>query len=256
MEIDIGGSAFRLHGHGDIERGTGPVPVFVHGAGMDHTIWQPVLDRLGDAGQPALAVDLPGHGDTPGPALLSIADMGGWMTKIATALARPTVWVGHSMGAIAVLDLASRDVASVRGAALLGVAARMPVHPDLLSAARDDPATAGAMIGKWAVAKESAALSPQVAEAAAAAPSGVLASDLAACDAYDGALDGAQSARCPLLFVLGSEDRMTPPEKAEKLIAAAADAREERLDGVGHMMMIEAPDRTAALLKRFLDEVS
>ena len=256
MEIDIGGSVIRLHGLGDIDGETGPLPVFVHGAGMDHTIWRPVLDRLGDAGRAALAVDLPGHGDTPGPPIPSIPEMGGWMAGVAGALARPTVWIGHSMGAIGVLDLVSRNPVSVRGAALLGAAARMSVHPDLLSAARDDPAAAGAMIGRWAVAKESAALSPQVAEAVSAGLSGLLASDLAACDSYGGALEAARSARCPLLFVLGAEDRMTPPKKAEKLIAAAANAHEERLTGVGHMMMLEAPNRTAALLKRFLDEAS
>ena len=57
------------------------------------------------------------------------------------------------------------------------------------------------------------------------APEGVLAADLAACNAYAQAKQLAASIRCPTLFVLGAADRMTPPAKAKPLIDAIAGAR-------------------------------
>ena len=43
--------------------------------------------------------------------------------------------VGHSMGALVALELGGRTPTPVAAAALLGVAAEMPVHPRLLAAA-------------------------------------------------------------------------------------------------------------------------
>ncbi|MHB8767309.1 MAG: alpha/beta fold hydrolase, partial [Deferrisomatales bacterium] len=42
--------------------------VLVHGAGGDHALWGGVYRALRARGVPAVAVDLPGHGRTPGPA--------------------------------------------------------------------------------------------------------------------------------------------------------------------------------------------
>jgi pimeloyl-ACP methyl ester carboxylesterase len=79
-----------------------------------------------------------------------------------------------------------------------------------------------------------------------------LAGDLAACDAYRGAAQAAATVRCPTLFLLGEEDRMTPAAKAAAFAERIAGAEIVRLGGVGHMLPIEDPIATLAALRRVL----
>ncbi len=70
-----------------------------------------------------------------------------------------------------------------------------------------------------------------------------LGNDMAACNAYGGAHDAARGVRCPVTFVLGGDDKMTPVRAAGDLIDAVADQTVVVLDGSGHMMPIEDPIR-------------
>ncbi|MGH8722045.1 MAG: alpha/beta fold hydrolase, partial [Burkholderiales bacterium] len=81
---------------------------------------------------------------------------------------------------------------------------------------------------------------------------GVLASDLAAADAYRGALEGAAKIACPTLVVIGAEDRMTPAKAGMKLAAAIPGARQATIPACGHMMMLERPEETLAILRSAL----
>ncbi len=48
------------------EHGTGVPVVFLHGLTFNRSTWRPVIEHLG-ASVRSIAVDLPGHGETPGP---------------------------------------------------------------------------------------------------------------------------------------------------------------------------------------------
>jgi pimeloyl-ACP methyl ester carboxylesterase len=72
------------------------------------------------------------------------------------------------------------------------------------------------------------------------------------CAAYKGAAEAAARIRCPTLFLLGAEDRMTPAAKGKAFAEHLAGARVTVLPGVGHMMMIEEPVATLAALKTVL----
>jgi pimeloyl-ACP methyl ester carboxylesterase len=62
-QITVAGMAADLYGFAD-ER---PPLVLLPGLTFDRRIWQPVLDHLAriDPGRQVLAVDLPGHGESP-----------------------------------------------------------------------------------------------------------------------------------------------------------------------------------------------
>jgi pimeloyl-ACP methyl ester carboxylesterase len=238
-----------------------PAVVFVHGAGMDHTVWQLQTRYFAHHSRSVLAVDLPGHGRSAGPALTSVADLALWLGELidAAGAGRPAL-VGHSMGALVALHAASaRD--DVSALALLGVAARMPVHPDLLAASERNDPLAVDLITSWAFGR-SAHLGGHRAPGLwmtgggrqlldRAAP-GVLHADLAACDAYRDALSAAASVRCPTLLLLGERDIMTPPKGARALAEALPDARTVVLPDCGHMMTIEQPDAALDALRGFL----
>jgi len=81
-----------------------PPLVLVHGAGGDHLHWPPQLRRL--AGCEVYALDLPGHGHSPGAGRNTITAYAQVLNAFADTLALPPfVLAGHSMGgAIAFAD--------------------------------------------------------------------------------------------------------------------------------------------------------
>ena len=80
----------------------------------------------------------------------------------------------------------------------------------------------------------------------------LLATDMAATNAYDEGLAAAAAVTCPTLVLCGDDDRMTPARAAEPLVEALAEATKVVLTGSGHMLPIEQPDRTLDALAAFL----
>jgi pimeloyl-ACP methyl ester carboxylesterase len=77
---------------------------------------------------------------------------------------------------------------------------------------------------------------------------GVLFTDLAACNSYQGTLDAAVKVTIPVTLILGERDMMTPLKAGKALAAALPNAKTVVLPGAGHMMMIEQPDAVLAAL--------
>ena len=254
MELAVDGRrVFAATGGGAFDPNL-PVVVFVHGAGMDHTVWALQTRWFAWHGHAVLAVDLPGHGRSEGPAIVDIESLGGWMLRLLEqADASSATLVGHSMGALACLAAGAEGGDRVAALALLGVGARMPVHPDLLAAARVDDPVAWDLIVDWGFgqpARFGVNRAPGLwmqgggRSLLSRAPPSALGIDLAACDAYGSAAEAAARLDCPVLFVVGEGDRMTPPSAAAALAAKVGKARTATIEGAGHMMMVEKPDET------------
>jgi pimeloyl-ACP methyl ester carboxylesterase len=252
----------------DVAAGTGgrdfeagrPAVVFLHGAGMDHTVWHFPARYFAHRGRAVLAPDLPGHGASAGPPLLDVPAMAAWVDALLAALEiGGAALVGHSMGAAVALATAARSPRVAR-LALLGAAPRMPVHPELLAAARADQPLAGDLVASWGhgtIGRLGGGPSPGLwlmdgarRLLGRAAPQ-VLATDLAACAAFDAAAL-ASAVRCPTLVLTGAEDRMTPAREGRRLAGLVAGAELRELAGVGHMLMTERPDRVIDALKDWL----
>lgn len=235
-----------------------PLVVLVHGAGMDSTVWQLQTRYLAHRGMAALAVDLPGHGLSEGPALASVAEMGAWLGRFIEAvdMGRALI-VGHSMGTFVALETAASKPDLVSGLVLMGTAAAMPVHPELLAAAENDVAAAAALMAGWSHHHQSklgpnpnpgqAMLGAMRALVEMSQP-GVLAGDLSACASYDGALEAAASVRARTTIVVGAEDKMTPGRAAQPLIEALNEPTVVVIERAGHSMMYEDPRQVSRLL--------
>jgi pimeloyl-ACP methyl ester carboxylesterase len=236
-----------------------PTVVFLHGAGMDHTVWALQTRWLAHHGRNVLALDLPGHGRSPGPGLATIEAMADLVLEaLHGAGAERASLVGHSMGALAALAAAAREPGRAAALALLGVTPRMPVHPDLLGAARRGEHAAVDMIVSWAFGRRAQLggneapglwLTASAARLLERADPHVLAADFAACDAYEGAADAAGRVECPTLLLLGADDRMTPAAKGAEFARSFRNARATVLRDAGHMMMVEDPTGTLEALK-------
>jgi pimeloyl-ACP methyl ester carboxylesterase len=239
-----------------------PTIVFVHGAGMDHTVWALQTRYFAHHGRNVLAIDLPGHGRSAGPGLAGIDAVAACvLAALAAVGAERAALVGHSMGALAALAAAAKAPDRITSLALLGVAPLMPVHPDLLAEAASGAHNAVDLMVTWAVGRQAqlgANAAPGLWLTGAAlrllerADAAVLAADLAACDAYRGAAAAGASVRCPTLLLLGGDDRMTPPGKAVAFARAFRDGQSRVLRGCGHMMMLEDPAAVLAALKEIV----
>jgi pimeloyl-ACP methyl ester carboxylesterase len=72
-----------------------------------------------------------------------------------------------------------------------------------------------------------------------------------ACDSYAGGEAAMAKVQCPVLFVLGRNDAMTPPKAAQALQQKARNGQTVLVDG-GHQMMTESPDQVLFALRDFL----
>ncbi len=240
---------------------SGRVALLIHGAAFDHSVWQWQSRYLAHHGFAVLAVDLPGHGRSPGVPRQSIGAMAQWIAAFIEAAGAPqAAVVGHSMGSLVALETAIRFPRQVSRLALLGAAAPMLVGEPFLAAARDDSPAALDMEVAWGHARSSRlgqSPVPGMSLMGAArslndrAHAGVLHADLAACDAYAPAPESLQALRVPTLVLAGLGDQMTPMKSGKALAGAIAGARFVALDA-GHSMMSEAPRATLEALRDFL----
>jgi pimeloyl-ACP methyl ester carboxylesterase len=232
-----------------------PTLVFVHGAGLDHSSFLLQSRYFAYHGWNVLAVDLPGHGRTPGSPVSSVGGMAEWLFKQASA--EKFCIVGHSMGALVALECAARVPSRVERIALIGVAYPMKVGEAFLEAAKRDhydafdmhtiwghaaqvPLGGDPTPGMWMYGETQARLERL-------AP-GVLYNDLKACNDY--VLEG--EVACPALFILGKRDVMTPPRNASDLVKKISNSKSVVVDLSGHSLMAEAPDATLDALIDFL----
>ncbi|WP_296945748.1 alpha/beta fold hydrolase [uncultured Massilia sp.] len=236
-----------------------PTFVLLHGALNDHSVWNVQAAWLAAHGWNVCAPDLPGHGRSGGAALASVEALADWVPALLDAAgARQAVLAGHSMGSLVALEAAARFPERVDAVALLGTAWPMKVADALLAAARDDVAGAIEMVAKWSHSDVGAQAGLREASRrlmlglAARAP-GLLHVDLAACNAYAGGMAAASALHCPVLFVMGERDRMTPPRSAQILTEAVRHGRIATVDA-GHAMMAEQPDAVLEALAVFAEE--
>lgn len=253
MEFTVDGrAAYAYTGTRPVEPGRASW-LFVHGAGMDHSVWILQSRYFAFHGQNVLAVDLPGHGRSEGPALDTVEAQADWLAGLleAAGVDRARV-VGHSMGSLAALDLAGRYPDRVEALALTGSGFPMPVAEPLREAARTNDHAAVEMIMNWGLSPQSHLggnqapglwLHGQGERLLEQAAPGVLYTDLCACNAYAQGLERAAATRCPVQFIVGERDMMTPPRASAHLARAfTGRVRECTLPGCGHMTPLERPN--------------
>ena len=239
-----------------------PTVLFVHGAANDHSVWALQSRYFAHHGSNGLAVDLPAHGKsdgTPRPSIETIAD---WLIAFLDALEIDrAVLVGHSMGALAALDMTARHPARVRALALLGPAAPMPVSDALLEAARAGDHLAYELMTGWTFSSTShfggnrqpgVWMTNNALRLMERSRAGVLHADLAACDAYAGGLAAAAAIYCPVLLLFGQRDVMVPLKNAGPLRDALTSKQVVTIPECGHNMMAEAPDLVLDTLRGFI----
>ena len=242
-----------------------PCVVFIHGALNDHSVWTLLARWFAHHGHAVLAVDLPGHGRSAGVPLTSVEAIAAWLHRLLDAAGvQQAALVGHSMGSLIALEAAARASTLV----MVGTAYPMKVSEALLTAARDQPDTAMAMVVGFSHAVASAkpgypgpgtwlrggglALMRRLQARQTAV--NLFENDFQVCDRYTGGEAAAARVRCPVHFILGAQDQMTLP-KHNAVLGALLQPRIHTVPA-GHALMAEAPDAVLAALRLALQPSS
>lgn len=226
--------------------------VFLHGAGASSLVWLASL-RVVQPLRRGAAIDLPGHGRSPGPARTSIAGYAdGAVAAVRALAAAPAILVGHSMGGAIALAAALAAPADVAGLVLAATGARLPISPRLLHLIEHEFPKFPRFLAREGF---SSATSPARAELLLRdliqAKRETVLADFRACAAFD-ARARLCEIRCPTLVIAGAEDRLAPPDLSAELAAGISGSHLVTLSAAGHMVMHEQPRAYQEALLEFI----
>lgn len=266
MNITVNGHALYAYTGGKPFDAAKPTVVFIHGVLNDHSVWILQSRYLAHHGWNVLAIDLPGHGKSAGEPPRSVEDGAQFIVQLLDAAGlQKAALVGHSFGSLIAVEAAARAPERISHLAMVGTAFPMRVSPALLDSSVSAPMKAIDMVNSFShsmLAPPPSALGPGtwLYGGSRALMRRVLASNTAvnvfhtgfkACDDYRNGDAAMAQATCPVLFVLGENDQMTPPKAAQSLVAQARQGQVVTL-AAGHALMTEAPDGVLFALTAFL----
>lgn len=244
------------------ERGSGTPLVLLHGVGLDRRMWDRCRPAL-EARHRVRALDLPGHGGSPGAARgTTLSDLA---RDVLASIDRPAHLVGFSLGALVATEAALQDrrsVASltvVSSVALRSAPEREAVRHRLHTAREDFVASADAAVERWFT-PEWRAQEPQLAEAVRSTllrqdPASYLACYEVFANADAELWPRLGTVGCPTLAVTGSEDPGSTPAMTQKFARAVPGARYTFVPGARHLLPLEAPGALTDEIIRHTTEV-
>lgn len=229
-----------------------PTAVFIHGVLNDHHVWSVAARQVATWGWNVLALDLPGHGQSAGPAPSSVEAAAETVLAYLNALhINEAALIGHSWGSLIALEAAARDSARQPGRVcalvMVGTAYPMRVSPVLLDLALSDPLKAIEKITRYSHTASTDAATVQASRSLMQTvhlrdpAAAVMHTGFMACDQYRGAEAALSLLNCPTHFVLGQYDQMTPSTAAQSLIDGAPNPTVVMV-AAGHAIMSEAPE--------------
>ena len=266
VEVSVGGVRSRVLTAGRPD--SAEAVVFVHGNPGPADDWRDLLTRASELGR-AVAPDMPGYGraDKPQGFDYSVDGYAGYLAALLDHLqvTRAHIVV-HDFGGPWALAWAARHPDAFASATLINTGAligyqwhryariwRTPVAGEVFQATasrpafrlllgRENPRLTRDQIDRIYDASRSRATKRAVLKLYRATPAAALAGPAAALRPLDR----------PALVIWGTKDAYLPSEQAERQRQAFPSAQVELLDGHGHWVMLEDPERVASLVIPFL----
>jgi len=233
-----------------------PTLVLLHGAGGSAQTFLHQLRQL-DRSMNVLALDLPGHGQTPGPGRDTISGYADWVEESLTGFpVKPFFLGGHSMGGALCQELALRSSLPIKGLILISTGDELNVSPKILEGLLEKPDQTLALINRWCFPKDTdPMIIQQSVRMMKQTPLPVIANDFVACNRFNRA-ENLPTITLPTLIVVGEQDVMTPPTFSRNLNQKILSSQWVTIPGAGHMVMLEKPREVNRAIETFVSEQS
>jgi len=230
----------------------------MHGSGLTHIVWSLHETFLTANGYSVLSIDLPGHGNSEGPAVKSIEGIAKWIKKLMEQLKVNEIsFMGHSQGCLVGLEFASRFPKLIKSLILVGGSYELPVNPALIDYADGGDMKSVELMMKWGYEGVKKFIGGNPVQKIINSPRQVqegLAVDLRACNEYKNGLEAAAKIYCPTLCILGDKDKMVPLEKGKKMAENIKSSQLKVLKECGHMIIFEKAFEMREIVKNFLQK--
>ncbi|MDO8906243.1 alpha/beta fold hydrolase [Hydrogenophaga sp.] len=251
--------------------GDGPTVLMLHGIGGGHLAFAPQVETLASAGYRAVAWDMPGYGRSAPIEPYTFKGLAQSCIDLIDALqCADVILLGHSMGGMVAQEVIARRPDKVSRLVLAGTSAAFGRRSDGRSAeswARQfiGQRTAPLDEGKT-MADMARLLVPQMVGPGSLPEGARLAEHCMAgvpAATYRRALEclvtfdrqrALADIRVPTLLIGGEFDRVAAPAVMGQMADAIPRSRFEQINGVGHLMNLEAPEAFDALVLDFLNE--
>ncbi len=236
-----------------------PSILLMHGSGLTHIVWSLHEQFYASQGFNVLSVDLPGHGNSEGPALKSIEEISNWVKSLMEKMSiSKIIIVGHSQGCLVGIDFASRYSKLISGLVLVAGSYKMPVNQDLIDLAEAGDEKAVLLMMKWGYEGSKAFIggnpvkkiinsSREIRE--------ILAVDLNACNNYKTGKESLEKVNCSTLCIFGDLDKMVPINVGNKMAELIKNSKTKVITNCGHMIIFEKAFEMRKLVKEFILEI-
>ncbi len=246
------------------DEGSGPPVLLIHGHTLDRRLWDPVVPFLLEAGLRVLRFDLRGHGRSSRPDVgyhvsHHATDMGAVLDAAAVGT---VVGVGHSIGGAVLLEAAVTIPERLTGLVLVSpVMPDRPFEPAFMENLREvarvirSEGVGPAMEGPWARSPlfEHSFSKPGIREAA-----GAITRDFPGAEYLATHRDRVERSwnvpgrlaeiTLPTVAIVGECEMPGFRAYAEEAAAGIPGARLEVVEGGGHLLPLEEPERVAAVI--------
>ena len=243
--------------------GTGPLVVLLHGFPLDHRLWLDTLHGPLAATHTLAAIDLRGHGASPGSgdAVFTMDLFAHDVAAVVRTLAdEPADIVGLSMGGYVAFALWQQVPQLVRSLALVNT--RAVADNDAARAGREAAiatvvgqgraALAAGTVDKLLAPGADPLLRARFLSMAEGVPVESIVADLRGLKDRPDRLPLLPTITVPTLVVTGEHDPIASPVESTAMAQAIPGARVVVLPGCAHLTPMEAPERFAAELGTFL----
>ena len=212
--------------------------LLIHGSGLSHIVWSLHEQFYVSQGFNVLAVDLPGHGNSDGPALKSIQEISDWVKLLMESVKiKKIIIVGHSQGSLVGIDFASRYPNLVSSLVLVAGSSKLPVNQDLIDLAEAGDDKAILLMMKWGYEGSRAFIGGNPVK-----------------KIINSTREMREILAVDLLCIFGDLDKMVPLEVGNKMSTMIKNSEKKVINDCGHMIIFEKAFEMRKLVKEFLNK--
>jgi len=232
-----------------------PTLVFIHGSSNNRHFWRAQVQALVDVAN-TVAIDLPGHGTSPGPGYEHVADYVQTVMDFINEMKIPhPIPCGLSLGGAITLQLLIDHAAHFTAGILMNTGARLRVNPLIFEDIQTNFNKFVDFIVTSGISEKSDtdALRPLLQELFACAPE-VAYGDFQACNRFD-AMDRLHLIETPVQVLIATDDVLTPAKYGRHLGEKIAEATVHSIEDAGHLSPLEKPDEVNRAIRHFLQQL-